>query len=306
MNTTDRPRRRAASAAMTAGAIAIAGASLGGPALAVPALAAPAGSHAAASLASGIGAQTNRITPRPSRVTLNLSLAAMPQGKLTVSTSTGRVRLTMYGFTPSSHHEVAASVLGRRLLLGTLTANAAGAANWSGSLSSLYQAMEGAGISPPASGGKIPGVQLLILNAGNGTPVIAQTSPITRSGTYTVRAVEPGSGVLPPGAGSITYDPAAHTLSVMVDASGLTPGAHAAHIHTGSCQQQGAVVYPLADYTANSSGAIVHETQTVTGVKAANLTGGWYFNLHQGNSSNITTSNGNPTINFRPLLCSTI
>jgi Cu/Zn superoxide dismutase len=106
--------------------------------------------------------------------------------------------------------------------------------------------------------------------------------------------------------GSITYNPDAHTLSVMVDASGLTPGAHAAHIHTGSCQQQGAVVYPLADYTANSSGAIVHETRTVTGVKAVNLTGGWYFNLHQGNSNNITTSNGNPTINFRPLLCSNI
>ena len=35
------------------------------------------------------------------------------------------------------------------------------------------------------------------------------------------------------------------------------------------------------------------------------LTGGWYLNLHQGNSNNIL-SNGQPTINFRPLLCANI
>jgi hypothetical protein len=29
---------------------------------------------------------------------------------------------------------------------------------------------------------------------------------------------------------------------------------------------------------------------------------GWYLNLHQGNSNNIL-ANGQPTVNFRPLLC---
>jgi hypothetical protein len=32
---------------------------------------------------------------------------------------------------------------------------------------------------------------------------------------------------------------------------------------------------------------------------------GWYLNLHQGNSNNIV-ANGQPTVNFRPLLCANI
>jgi hypothetical protein len=61
----------------------------------------------------------------------------------------------------------------------------------------------------------------------------------------------------------------------------------------------------LRDFTANSRGVISNETRTVTGVTAAKLSGGWYLNLHQGNSSNIL-SNGQPTIYFRPLDCANI
>jgi len=61
----------------------------------------------------------------------------------------------------------------------------------------------------------------------------------------------------------------------------------------------------LMDYTANSHGVISNETRTVTGVSAVELSGGWYLNLHQGNSSNIL-SNGQPTTLFRPLLCADI
>jgi hypothetical protein len=37
-----------------------------------------------------------------------------------------------------------------------------------------------------------------------------------------------------------------------------------------------------------------------------NLSGGWYLNLHQGNSSNILSRSGQPTIYFRPLKCASI
>jgi hypothetical protein len=49
----------------------------------------------------------------------------------------------------------------------------------------------------------------------------------------------------------------------------------------------------------------VNETRTVTNVTTPLPAGGWYLNLHQGNSGNIL-ANGRPTINFRPLLCGDI
>ena len=84
-------------------------------------------------------------------------------------------------------------------------------------------------------------------------------------------------------------------------ATGLTPGAHAAHIHIGSCMSQGPVQYMLMDFTANSRGQITREVRTVTGVTTPVPATGWYLNLHQGTSNNIL-ANGQPTPNFRPLL----
>jgi hypothetical protein len=266
---------------MTAAAIVIASTSLVGPALGSPA--------AAAAASSG--------------ETWNSGLTPMPQGQFTLSA--GSVRLTGYGFTPGSSHEVAESSLGAVTPLGTLTADPTGSVSWSGSMPTPQRILARHEIKPDAAGGGMHGIQLVIRDAGAGTPVIAQTTPISAFGTYAVHAVEPGWGVIRDALVSISYDPAARALSVTVDASGLTPGAHAAHIHAGSCRRQGGVVYSLTDFTANAYGAIVHETRTVTGVTTVNFGGGWYFNLHQGNAGTIT-SNGNPTIFFRPLLCSNI
>jgi hypothetical protein len=85
----------------------------------------------------------------------------------------------------------------------------------------------------------------------------------------------------------VAYDPAAGTITVTLTASGLTPGAHAAHIHIGSCMSQGPVQYMLMDFTADSGGQIMHEVRTVTGVTTPLPATGWYLNLHQGTSSNI-------------------
>jgi CHRD domain len=109
----------------------------------------------------------------------------------------------------------------------------------------------------------------------------------------------------PAGAASVAYSPTAQTLTVTVTASGVTPGNHAAHIHLGSCQSQGAVQYMLMDFTADTAGQISNETRTVTGVTSGIPATGWYLNLHQGTSANIL-KNGAPTIWFRPLLCANI
>jgi len=102
----------------------------------------------------------------------------------------------------------------------------------------------------------------------------------------------------------IAYDAAARTLSVTVTAFGLPPGAHAAHLHLGSCQDQGGVKYMLMDFVANASGDIAGQTRTVTGV-ATSPPGGWYLNLHLG-ASNAILAHGMPTLSFRPELCANI
>ncbi|HUN33272.1 MAG TPA: CHRD domain-containing protein [Trebonia sp.] len=246
-----------------------------------------------------------KAAPVTSKVTLRFGLTPMPQGQLVVGA--GTVSLSEYGFTPGSSHEVVVKFLGIQIPVGTLTANSGGSASWSFSLSmadaALRQAEAHAGVHPATSN---PAIQVAILNAGQGTPVIAETPAITGLGRYPVHGVEPGYGVIKAGNATLVYNPAAGTISVTVNATGLTPGAHAAHIHVGSCQQQGAVAYMLMDFTANSHGVISNETRTVTGVKAVELSGGWYLNLHQGNSNNILNSAGQPTIFFRPLECANI
>jgi hypothetical protein len=61
----------------------------------------------------------------------------------------------------------------------------------------------------------------------------------------------------------------------------------------------------LMDFTADSTGQIVNQTRTVTGVTSPIPASGWYLNLHEGNSQNIL-SGGQPTIFFRPLLCANL
>ena len=137
--------------------------------------------------------------------------------------------------------------------------------------------------------------------------MIAQTGLLgDGNGPHKLNAIE---GRLSAGfAGQIRHlvdDPNAKTITVTLTASGLTPGPHAAHIHIGSCQSQGPVTY-FPDFVAYSHGSIHHQARVVTGVTSVMLNGGWYFNLHQGNSYDILTKGGQPTIFFRPLLCANI
>jgi Cu/Zn superoxide dismutase len=104
------------------------------------------------------------------------------------------------------------------------------------------------------------------------------------------------------GQATIIFDADMRTLTVTLNATGLTPGAHAAHIHSGSCQSQGAVLYMLMDFQADSHGDVVNQTRTITGVNAMPANGTWYLNVHMGDSNTIV-ANGGPTLAFRPLLC---
>jgi hypothetical protein len=206
------------------------------------------------------------------------------------------------GLTPGSSHGVELTAPDGAVIteFGTLTANGIGQAQ---------STLTSTDTTPIA-----PGSHLVILlddqMGAIASQPIAQT-PAIASGqmSYQLEGVEVGpTGIsygTPQGSATVAYNAQAKTITVTLTASGLTPGAHAAHIHIGSCQSQGPVQYMLMDFTANSKGQILNEVRTVTGVTSPIPATGWYLNLHQGNSNNIL-ANGQPTVNFRPLLCANI
>lgn len=237
-------------------------------------------------------------------VTTNVWLGGMPEGTVMLGRDrfgTVDASVSVLGLTPGSSHTVElVNDDGQEVAsFGTLTANGVGQAVATLDSRTRHLADDS---------------RVVILNGTDGGPVsaepIARTHGIDGFDTYWLVPVEvSASGAhfgVPYGQATVTYDPFAQTISVTVNASGLTPGAHAAHIHVGSCAAQGPVQYMLMDFVANGHGRIVDETRTVTNVTTPLPATGWYLNLHQGNGNNILDAAGNPTINFRPLLCGNI
>ncbi len=235
-------------------------------------------------------------------------LGSMPAGSVTVHrTGAGRlaIDLNAFGVTPGSAHEVDLSTG----LCGATTGGTgvhAVRASQSGQLRASFQVAK-------SKSQKVASLSLLLgtpgASGGGVSPsrVIACANipqPLQSTAQVALRSRLGWSSHLT-GSFTLTYDAAAKTLTVAVSARGFAPGStHAAHIHAGSCQQQGAVVYMLADLVADASGDI-HATRTLSGVTSAPPTRGWYLNIHLGNSNQIL-SNGNPTLAFQPFLCADV
>jgi CHRD domain len=278
--------------------------------LRITAAAAGAGVIAAAAwTATAQAGQADAATSAPQRaalvITTRIQLSPMPQGTVTFGRDRkGDVDVTVnaFGLTPGSSHKVELmNGSGHAITaFGPLTANSVGRARHE-TLDSRYK-------------GTVGSWRVVVRNGTAGDRVSAE--PIARTGKfdsgrsiYQLVPVEASSGGkswgTPQGSAVLSYDPKAKIVLVTVNASGFTPGRHAAHIHAGSCVSQGPVRYMLTDFTANGRGQIVNETRVITDVTAPPRASGWYFNLHQGNSGNIL-ANGRPAINFRPLLCGDI
>jgi Cu/Zn superoxide dismutase len=247
-------------------------------------------------------------------VTEHLTLSAMPNGTVAVShTPDGHyhAHVDAYGFTPGSAHqvEIDAPTLtgpGPVVRFGTITANTAGVVDTT--------------VDSVDTDAALPAGARFVIRLGDNTgdfnrnalaaKVIARGAVLPampNGGPTALAAVEQTTAGTtlgtPSGTGTVTYDPNAHTLTVTLDARGLTPGNHAAHIHNGSCRAQAGVRYMLMDYTAGTSGDIVNQTRTVTNVTVMPAAGSWYLNVHQGDSNSILTAAGQPAPSFRPLLC---
>jgi Cu/Zn superoxide dismutase len=234
-----------------------------------------------------------------------LALQAMPYGTVTFSRgSHGRLmaHARVIGLTPGSAHNVDLLMPGRLVVVrfSPLVANGGGQA---------YRTLASSFV------GNVPPGSRLVIRMGTsgrvGNAPIAQTTALNDGSrrAYRLIALEvTAAGVsygMPRGVATVTYDRRHHTLTVVVSASGLTPGPHAAHVHVGSCRSQGAVKYMLRDLVANRLGRIVRAVRVFTHVPTPPVHG-WYLNIHQGTSSNILLSNGQPSIYFRPLLCADI
>ena len=234
-------------------------------------------------------------------------LGSMPTGTVTIHRTAGHglgIVLDAFGLTPGSAHEIALST-------APCSATAGGTgvhmvqANGSGQLQSAFR----------VSGRKARGAESVALLLGTPGASGGGVSPNKVVACLNIPQPLQGFAQLPlksklgwasqlSGGFTVTYDAPAQTLTVDINARGFDPGStHAAHIHQGTCQAQGGVVYMLPDLVADASGDI-HAVRTVTGVTTPPASG-WYLNIHLGDSNQIL-SGGNPTLAFQPLLCANV
>ena len=125
------------------------------------------------------------------------------------------------------------------------------------------------------------------------------------AGTTLQMAPLPQFGDHPQSQAILNYDPTAKTLTVTARATGLVAGStHAVHIHSGSCDSQGEVKYPLNDLVAKSDG-VAETTTVIQNVDQAPPASGWYVNVHLGAHDQIE-KDGKPTLYFAPILCGNV
>jgi CHRD domain len=126
----------------------------------------------------------------------------------------------------------------------------------------------------------------------------SNTSPTSTLSMQVPLTAAPASSPSESASGTAKLSLSGGTLTVDLMLTGLQPGtSHAAHIHTGSCESQGAVVYPLNNVVANSSG---NYTGTTTIKNVSSIPGsGWYVNVHY--STNLSTQTG-----FNPIACGNV
>lgn len=141
-------------------------------------------------------------------------------------------------------------------------------------------------------------VVVLLLSACGGstsTPASSGTATSTSAASSSTSATATLKHT-PNGTANITWDPASQGLTVKISLVGLAPSStHPAHIHSGSCAKQGAVVYPLQNVVADAHG-VGSSTTVIKNVKTLQPTG-WFLNVHNGPGLS-------PADQFLPIVCS--
>ena len=227
-----------------------------------------------------------------------VTLQHQPRGeaKLTLAGNKLTVAITLTGLAPNSTHPAHIHGVGNCSSnspviypLKNVVANAGGTA-------SVTSTVDGV-TSIPASGWYV--------NVHNGPALTPpdQFSPVAcgevKGGSNEATVpLQQGSGPSQAASGTADVSFANGQLTVQITMSGLAPNsAHAAHIHVGSCTNQGAVVHPLTNVTADGNGNATSST-TVAGVTSI-PSGQWYVNVH--GSTDLNTQTG-----FDPIACGSV
>jgi len=123
-----------------------------------------------------------------------------------------------------------------------------------------------------------------------GTQSTSSTASGVSSATVALRHV-------PTGDATLAYDATAKALTVEIRLTGLAPSSvHPAHIHSGLCEKQGAVLYGLNNVQADAKG-VADSVTSVPNIKEGAIPNGtWYINVHNGPT--LT-----PDAQFEPIVC---
>lgn len=105
---------------------------------------------------------------------------------------------------------------------------------------------------------------------------------------------------------SLEWNKQSQHLTVSFKMTGLAPNStHPAHIHSGSCKNQGAVLYTIPPFTADGKGVVTVKSVLVDkNGKPVKVPGGipakgWLINVHNGPDLK-------PAIQFTPIACADI
>jgi hypothetical protein len=246
-------------------------------------------------------------TAASSAATTSVTLRHMPYGTADLSWNpsnrTLMERLSLFGLAPSSTHPTmihmgSCNSLGNVIYtLPNVVADGRGVANTT-STNSVPNGI-------PATGWAI------VLHNGPGLSTADQSLPIlcadvvnahpsttTPQSVHIVMQSAPRSSAGETVNGMAQLTLSGSTLTVKLTVSGYEPNSsHAAHIHSGSCASQGAVIYPLTTLMANAQG---NASSTTTIPKVTSIpSSGWYVNVHHG--TDMSTQTG-----FDPVGCGDI
>ena len=151
---------------------------------------------------------------------------------------------------------------------------------------------------------------LLLAACGGSTSTSPTSTPTSAPAATSIPTIPTITGIpsisssiplkhVPTGTADLSWNPSSHALTVKISLVGLAPSSmHPSHIHTGSCANQGNVIYPLTTLVADAHG-VASATTVVNNVANGIPATGWYVNVHNG--PGLSTND-----QFLPIVCADV
>ena len=131
----------------------------------------------------------------------------------------------------------------------------------------------------PSAGAWVATVAIVLCVAACGGEGAATPSPSPPASTTMTFKLSPEAGVT--ASGTVVVFTAATDMTVELKITGLpASSSHVSHIHTGSCQQRGGIVFALNQVIADGQGNA--DVRTTLNTKFPPATGHWYVVVHAG------------------------